>query len=277
MNQIRETLGPEDNSAPLPAASIDDIVRFEANLDDWIARFSRHNQHELIGQWPNKGAIMHYHWAKLYLTSYSLRGLPESNAVIPEHFLDIASAAVTAATNIITLLLEDKDAHMAIAYVPHHVHGMIAFATMFLLKAATKHAEQLFIDKAHLSMLLAALARQFKATVVGKDHLIHRMAEGVEKMADMLDPQSRQRTPKNGLVASNVTEAPNGTLLSNNSEALSTALTNGPTTQTVPGFEPMDGNAFDFNDPALGLGMPFFDFEGTTLEPGAASMWNFAT
>ena len=82
MNQIRETLGPEDNSAPLPPSSIDDIVRFEANLDDWIARFSRHNQHELIGQWPNKGAIMHYHWAKLYLTSYSLRGLPESNAVM---------------------------------------------------------------------------------------------------------------------------------------------------------------------------------------------------
>jgi len=279
MNQIRETLGPEDNTTVLPASSIDDIVRFEANLDDWIARFSRHNQHALIGQWPNKGAIMHYHWAKLYLTSYSLRGLPETNATIPEHFLEIASAAVTAATNIITLLLEDKDAHMAIAYVPHHVHGMIAFATMFLLKAATKHAEQLFVDKRHLSNLLAALARQFKSTVVGKDHLIHRMAEGVEKMADMLDPHSRSRTPKNGAATTNLaSQGVNGKLLNNNSVTSSAAMAKPANTNTtVGGFDSMDPSAFDFNDPTLGLGMPFFDFEGTTLEPGSAGLWDFST
>ncbi|KAK5942462.1 hypothetical protein PMZ80_005027 [Knufia obscura] len=278
MNQIRETLGPEDNASVLPASAIDDIVRFEANLDDWIARFSRHNQHALIGQWPNKGAIMHYHWAKLYLTSYSLRGLPETNATIPEHFLEIASAAVTAATNIITLLLEDKDAHMAIAYVPHHVHGMIAFATMFLLKVATKHAEQLFVDKRHLSMLLAALARQFKGTVVGKDHLIHRMAEGVEKMADMLDPMARRAQKENvlqgdenvGGVNGRVGDAGNG-----DSEAVVARPTN-VSASAVGGFDGMDGNGFDFNDPSLGLGMPFFDFEGTTLEPGSA-MWDFGS
>lgn len=276
MNQVRETLGPEDITSVLPASAIDDIVRFEGNLDDWISRFSRHNPHELIGNWPNKGAIMHYHWAKLYLTSYSLRGLPEHGATIPEHFLEIASAAVTAATNIITLLLEDKDAHMALAYVPHHIHGMIAFATMFLLKVATKHAEQLFIDKRHLAMLMAALARQFKSTVIGKDHLIHRMAEGVEKMADMLDPHSRQRTPKNGPTGTHSVDdsRPNGRAL--NSETLTTALLNGPVSSSASAYDGMDPNAFDFNDPTLGLGMPFFDFEGTTLSPGDA-VWSFQT
>lgn len=293
MNQIRETLGPEDNATILPAAAIDDIVRFEANLDDWIARFSRHNAHALIGQWPNKGAIMHYHWAKLYLTSYSLRGLPETHATIPEHFLEFASAAVTAATNIITLLLEDKDAHTAIGYVPHHVHGMIAFATMFLLKVATKHAEQLFVDKKHLSMLLGALARQFKSTVVGKDHLIHRMAEGVEKMADMLDPHSRTRTLKNGNPSGNGVVAAhlaadgvngdgsgNGQLLGSNKETLAGGMAkpaNANASAGAGGFESMDPSAFDFNDPALGLGMPFFDFEGTTLETGNTGMWDFST
>ena len=279
MNQIRETLGPEDNATVLPASSIDDIVRFEANLDDWIARFSRHNQHALIGQWPNKGAIMHYHWAKLYLTSYSLRGLPETNATIPEHFLEIASAAVTAATNIITLLLEDKDAHMAIAYVPHHVHGMIAFATMFLLKVATKHAEQLFVDKRHLSMLLAALARQFKSTVVGKDHLIHRMAEGVEKMADMLDPQSRGRTPGLGVVNLPIEKINGGSRhnISEVSEPMAKPPHVNNSAAVGGGYDTMDPSAFDFNDPGLGLGMPFFDFEGTTLEQGGAEMWDFGS
>lgn len=279
MNQVRETLGPEDNTSPLPSNAIDDIVRFEAKLDDWISRFSRHNQHELIGNWPNKGAILHYHWAKLYLTSYSLRGLPETNPHIPEPYLEIASAAVTAATNIITLLLEDKDAHVALAYVPHHVHGMIAFATMFLLKAATRHAAQLYIDTSHLSMLMAALSRQFKATSVGKDHLIHRMAEGVEKMAEMLDSKSSSRTPKDGVNNKRGSKDPplNGKDVS--SEALSAALINGPKTVSnsgvlgTNGYEHIEASAFDFNDPTLGLGMPFFDFEGTTLD-GA---WNFAT
>lgn len=276
MNQIRETLGPEDTATPLPSSAIDDIVRFEANLDDWISRFSRHNQHDLIGNWPNKGAILHYHWAKLYLTSYSLRGLPETNAHIPEPYLEIASAAVTAATNIITLLLEDKDAHVALAYVPHHVHGMIAFATMFLLKVATKHATQLYIDTAHLSMLMAALARQFKATDVGKDHLIHRMAEGVEKMADMLDSKSRNRTPKNGATAKRDDKESllNGKGVSK--DALTAALTDTKQDASLGalgtgGYDHIDASAFDFNDPTLGLGMPFFDFEGTTLD----SAWSF--
>lgn len=284
MNQIRETLGPEDTASPLPASAIDDISRFEANLDDWIARFSRHSAHDLIGQWPNKGAIMHYHWAKLYLTSYSLRGLPEHETVIPEPFLEIASSAVTAATNIITLLLEDKDAHMAIAYVPHHVHGMIAFATMFLLKVATRHAEQLYIDKSHLSMLMASLSRQFKATVVGKDHLIHRMAEGFEKMSDMLTSKSRNRTPHNGRVNGQNRAAEENATRKINEERLAEALANGPGNSSsginanTGGYDNANVmDAFDFNDPTLGLGMPFFDFEGTTLNPADGSMWNFST
>lgn len=44
MNQIRETLGPEDNSSMLPASATNDIAKFEANLDDWISRFSRHSK-----------------------------------------------------------------------------------------------------------------------------------------------------------------------------------------------------------------------------------------
>ena len=30
--------------------------------------------------------------------------------------------------------------------------------------------------------------------------------------------------------------------------------------------EIMDSNAFSYGDPVLGLGMPFFDFEGTSLD-----------
>lgn len=218
---------------------------------------------------------MHYHWAKLYLQSYVLRGLPESGAVIPEHFLENASAAVAAATAIINLLLEDKDAQIAISYVPHHIHGMIAFACMFLLKIATKYSEQLFLDTVRFQRLINALAQHFKNTDVGKDHLIHRMAEGLEKMAESLGGPARIKNRKvNGERAAQAFTSP--------SQPPPSAVTpsgrqeNGTNgTNEIPDYSSLDPNAFDFGDPALGLGMPFFDFEGTTLGGGGETMWNF--
>ena len=208
---------------------------------------------------------MHYHWAKLYLQSYVLRGLPDSGPVIPEHFLENASSAVQAAIAIINLLLEDKDAHVAIGFVPHHIHGMVAFAAMFLLKVATRHHEQLFVDMSRFQRLIGGLAQHFKSVEVGKDHLLHRMAEGLEKMSESLGGPSRSRSRKH-------TSRPSQDILKPVQAVVNPAqtLTNGQT--NLPDY-PMDSNGFDFGDPALGLGMPFFDFEGTTLNGN--SMWDF--
>jgi len=212
---------------------------------------------------------MQYHWAKLYLQSYVLRGLPDSSAVIPEHFLENASAAVAAATAIVNLLLEDKDSQQAIAYVPHHVHGMIAFACMFLLKIATKFSEQLFLDTVRFQRLINTLSQQFKTTDVGKDHLIHRMAEGLEKMAESLGGPARSKHRKvNGAVP----RKPLPSASQPPSDETPGSLASGQT--DVPDYASLDPTAFDFGDPALGLGMPFFDFEGTTLNANDA-MWNF--
>jgi hypothetical protein len=188
--------------------------------------------------------------------------------VIPEHFLENASAAVQAAIAIVNLLLDDKDAQLAIGYVPHHIHGMVAFAAMFLLKIATKYSEQLFVDLFRFQQLIGGLAHHFKSIDVGKDHLLHRMAEGLEKMTETLGGPSRSRPRRQASRASQEIkrELPvvNPTL---------GQLTNGQ--DDLGGYTPMDPNNFDFGDTSLGLGMPFFDFEGTTLN-GNDGMWNFA-
>lgn len=44
MNQIRERLGPEDTTTTLEPSAADDIARFQADLDEWISRFSRHSE-----------------------------------------------------------------------------------------------------------------------------------------------------------------------------------------------------------------------------------------
>ena len=43
VNKIRESLGPEDVMDALPASALSTIQGFENELDDWIARFSRHS------------------------------------------------------------------------------------------------------------------------------------------------------------------------------------------------------------------------------------------
>lgn len=211
---------------------------------------------------------MHYHWAKLYLESYVLRGLPDTGAVIPEHFLENASSAVQAATAIINILLDDKDAQVAIGYVPHHIHGMVAFAAMFLLKIATKYREQLFVDMVHFQRLIGGLASHFKSTDVGKDHLIHRMAEGLEKMTETLGGPSRTRTRKSS--KNSMSQIAPDQVLINPAQS---QLTNGGS--DMGGYGSLEPNGFDFGDGTLGLGMPFFDFEGTTLNESTPGLWNF--
>lgn len=227
---------------------------------------------------------MHYHWAKLYLQSYALRGLPDIHNAIPSHFLENASAAVQAAIAIITLLLEDKDAQHAIGYVPHHIHGMIAFACMFLLKVATKHSEQLFVDVDRFRNLVSALAHQIQNTDVGRDHLIHRMAEGLEKMAQSLGGKTRKggSVKKNGVqqIASDGSmkyDPVNNARLAVTDHNNSSNITHSHSSNHLSGYgdQALDPNGFDFSDPALGLGMPFFDFEGTSLS-GTDAMWNFS-
>lgn len=55
MNQVRESLGPEDTSSVLPVSALSKIAGFERDLDDWIARFSTHSKSAL----PTRFWILH--------------------------------------------------------------------------------------------------------------------------------------------------------------------------------------------------------------------------
>jgi hypothetical protein len=44
INRIRENLGPEDTTDLLPTSALSTIAGFERDLDEWIAKFSRHSE-----------------------------------------------------------------------------------------------------------------------------------------------------------------------------------------------------------------------------------------
>jgi hypothetical protein len=58
---------------------------------------------------------------------------------------------------------------------------MIAFACVFMLKIAAQYSG-LYVDDVVAFELTTRAVRQFRGTPVGKWHLVHLMAEGLEKM-----------------------------------------------------------------------------------------------
>jgi hypothetical protein len=136
--------------------------------------------HQFIGEFPTRGAVLHCHLAKLHLHSHVFRGLKRDP--VPSYFYESAVAAVSAATSIIELLLTDRDIREGLVGIPHYIHSMIAFACVFLLKVAAQYNGQFITDAVVLDMCTKAV-QQFRSTAVGKWHLVHLMADGLEKMA----------------------------------------------------------------------------------------------
>lgn len=123
--------------------------------------------------------IIHHHLAKLHLHSHVFRGL--KGAPVPPHFQESAVAAVTAATDTIEMVLTDYDIQEGLVGIPHYIHSMIAFACAFLLNIASQYSGQYIADTTVFDLTTKAV-QQFRSTAVGKWHLVHLMAEGLEKM-----------------------------------------------------------------------------------------------
>ncbi|KAF2493941.1 hypothetical protein BU16DRAFT_464157 [Lophium mytilinum] len=181
LSNVRELFGP-DNGEQVPRAFATQLANFSRQIDQWMGTWSTdlQRQHDYIGEFPTKGVVLHHHFAKLHLHSHIFRGL--KNSPVPSYFHDSAVAAVSAATSIVELLLTDRDLQDSLVGIPHYLHTMTAFACVFLLKVAAQHSGQ-YIEDAVVFDLTARLVQQFRSTAVGKWHLVHLMADGLEKLA----------------------------------------------------------------------------------------------
>lgn len=220
------------------------------------------NKH--IGTFPTKGTYVHHYFSKIYLDAYVFRGLPNTSSlqtsVIPQAFVETASAAVTAAISIVNIILGDVEVQVGLAGVPHYFYGMVAFACVFLVKVATKHCAQLLIDQQEIRILIERLSDQLSATRVGRGHVIHRMAGGLRRMAESLGGRaSQQPAPKRPDMVESRTQS---TDYASARTAFPTPLESARFNQ----YSSLDGTDVAFGDSTLGFGMPFFDFEGTHLD-----------
>lgn len=153
--------------------------------------------------------------------------------------------------------MQDPDLQAGLVGVPHYIHGMISFASAFLVRAAVNHSAQLQVNVNQCYNLISQFAQIVKSVPVGPHHLSHRMAEGLEKMAETIKASNRLAVVEDTSV---FTQKPFSPYLVPNNGAINGGFGN---------FTPLP-NAFaipaDLADLDFGLGsMPFFDFEGTSL------------
>jgi hypothetical protein len=180
-SNIRELFGP-DTGQPLSQTFAPQLMDFSRQIDHWMDFWMTElqKQHQFIGEFPTKGVILHHHLAELHLHSHVFRGL--KGAPVPSHFRDSAVAAVLAAKSTIEAVLSDTDLRESLVGIPHYLHSMIAFACVFLLKVSSQYSGQ-YIEDVFVQDLTMKAVHQFRSTAVGKWHLVHLMADGLEKLA----------------------------------------------------------------------------------------------
>ena len=165
---------------------IPSLRRFNIQLETWRADWSESfgvNNH--VGDYPRKGVGLHYHFAKLYLTSHAFRGVPVPNShhdyqLSPE-LEEFAQAAVQSAKAILRTIITDEEIQSHLNGLPLYFDTMIAFATVFLLKVATKFATTVRVDSSDILSLVEDMAHVLKRVnlKMHRKHLLVCIGDGL--------------------------------------------------------------------------------------------------
>jgi len=125
------------------------VEEFSRELDEWRDNWCvRLRKNAFVGDYPAKGVLLHYHFAKLQLHSLALRGVTGSvtndisSADIISGFspqrTTMARVAIESAKHVLTTILTVEEIRVCLIGVPLYVHTMIAFAAVFLMKVTSR-------------------------------------------------------------------------------------------------------------------------------------------
>ena len=125
------------------------VAEFTRELEEWRDNWcDRLRKNAFVGDYPAKGVLLHYHFAKLQLHSLALRGVTGSatneisSADIISNFsvqrASMARVAIESAKHVLTTILTVEEIRVCLIGVPLYVHTMIAFAAVFLMKVTTR-------------------------------------------------------------------------------------------------------------------------------------------
>lgn len=195
IHSVRELFGSDGSARHMtPAVLLTQIKGFSRQLDQWLDqwRSTFPEYQEGFGAFPRKGALFHYHFAKLYLYSHTFQW-KRSTAMLPPELSEPAHGAVSAATSILNMIISDPDVGVALVGLPCYVQSMIGFACMVLARLACAPGDDSnLVERAHVIDLISRLKAVYEATPVGRWHLVHLMPRGFERVLATLRQQNAQ-------------------------------------------------------------------------------------
>lgn len=164
-----------------------DLRNFNLEIEQWRMRwYARQQSNSFIGTFPPKGIILYSYFAKLQLNILAVRGVSLNSGRLSTERKEFTNMAISAAASILTFVLEEEDMRRALVGTPLYVHTMIAFASVFLMKVATKWNRIMGFNIEHsylnVSHLLEKMIILLKSSVTSDRHVLHHIANGLEKM-----------------------------------------------------------------------------------------------
>lgn len=164
-----------------------DVRNFNLEIEQWRMRwYARQQANGFIGTFPPKGIILYSYFAKLQLNILAVRGVSLNTGRLSTERKELTNMAISAAASILTFVLEEEDMRRALVGTPLYVHTMIAFASVFLMKVATKWNRIMGFNIEHsyvnVSRLLENMIVLLKNSVTSDRHVLHHIAAGLEQM-----------------------------------------------------------------------------------------------
>ncbi|KFX98547.1 hypothetical protein V490_02256 [Pseudogymnoascus sp. VKM F-3557] len=186
LTRVYNTFGPEIEQV----VAEEDLIRlrqFNHALDSWRLHWEPQlTPNHFIATYPAKGVVLHHHFARLQVSSLSLRGIQQGgmhNLTIDRR--DLANTAIASATSILQTVLDEPGIRNSVVGVPIYLHTMIAYSAVFLLKVQQKwKAYNLSTDATLIRDLVMRIIRLLLDARAGERHLSSHIATGLSKMLD---------------------------------------------------------------------------------------------
>lgn len=197
LTRVYNTFGPDIEEM----VQDEDIVRlqhFNAALDMWRSNWTHRLAPNLyVATYPAKGVDLHHYFGKLQVSSLSLRGIQRGalHDLSPQR-RELANTAISCAQSILRMSLDDPDVRNSVVGVPIYLHTMIAYSSVFLLKARQKsETYNLAADPQLILDLVTRIIELLFDARAGERHLSGHIATGLKKMLDRMTSRDSSQKP----------------------------------------------------------------------------------
>jgi hypothetical protein len=181
--------------AQLAAETLPQLRSFIAELDSYRDEWNEsYSHHAHIGNYPNKGLTLHYHFAKLYVCSHIFRGRAAIVFGMVSELDEIVNISVMSATSILTLLTSDEDIRFYLDGLPSYFFTMITFASAFLLKLAQRYPDLPCVHNNECFELIRQVTERLRLVSLSmhEKHLLRSIVNGMEKVLVRIPEVSSQ-------------------------------------------------------------------------------------